>query len=84
MCNFFLFCNEVFSKWFFFIYSVKENEVLLENNVKYIVFDDYFWRNWYLNYQIVFFIELYVKFLNKLMRMYIYGIFDQKRIVINL
>lgn len=50
MCNFFLFCNEVFSKWFFFIYGVKENEVLLENNVKYIVFDDYFWRNWYLNY----------------------------------
>lgn len=76
MCNFLLSCNEVSSKWLSFTYSAMENEVLLENNVKYIAFDDHFWRNWHLNYQIASFIELYAKFSNKPMKMYIHGIFD--------
>lgn len=76
MFHFLLSCNEVSSKWLSFTFSAKENEVLLENNVKYIAFDDHFWRNWHKNYQIASFIKLYAKFSNKPMRMYIHGIFD--------
>jgi hypothetical protein len=42
MRNFPLSCNEVSSKWLSFTFSGKENKVLLENNVKYIAFDDHF------------------------------------------